>query len=300
MKIYHYGYDRAVPCAPCVLALGFFDGVHVAHRELLERAKKIAIDAGLPFGVFTFSSDGNVKQGVSRIYTDEEKLELLSELGADFTVLAHFPSISGLSPDQFVQEVLVRDSSARVCVVGFNFRFGKGACGDVNDLKRIMEELGGSAVVEDEVTRGDVTVSSTLIRRLLTEGDIELANKLLVKPYTIRGTVTHGKGAGHGLGFPTVNTDIPEVRVIPRLGVYAGKVNINGVAYRAITNIGICPTLGERAAHAETHILDFSGDLYGEEIQISLMEFLRDERHFDTLEALKNQIALDIERTMKK
>lgn len=300
MKVYHYKYDEALPTGDCVLALGFFDGVHIAHRKLLEEARKIAKKSGLPFGVFTFSSDGNVKKNVARIYTDEEKLELLRGLDVDFVVLAHFPAISGLSPEEFVYNVLVRDTSAKVCVAGFNFRFGKGAAGDISDLKRFMAELGGKVVITDEVTRGSVTVSSSLIRRLLSDGEVKAANELLIDPYSIKGKVTHGNGQGRDLGYPTVNTDIPEVRVIPRHGVYVSEVEIGDKAYRALTNIGTCPTLGERAAHAETHILDFSDDLYGEKIKVNLIDFLRDEIRFDSFDALREQISLDRKAALEK
>lgn len=300
MQVYHYKFGEALPKASSVLALGFFDGVHLAHRRLLDLARDIAAREGLPFGVFTFSSDGNVKRGVSRIYTDEEKLSLLEELGADFTVLAHFPSISGLSPEEFVSEVLIREAGAKIAVAGFNFRFGKGASGDCNDLTRLLSLHGARAVIADEITLGARTVSSSLIRRLLTEGDIVEANRLLVRPYSLSGVVSHGDGRGKALGFPTLNTALAPERVIPRLGVYRSEVVIDGVAYRALTNVGRCPTLGERAAHAETHLLNFSGAIYGEKINVSLFEFLRDEMIFENAESLKAQIARDIAAAFKE
>ena len=300
MKVYNYEYNRNLSTGECVLALGFFDGVHIAHRKLLMLARDIATAEGIPFGVFTFSSDGNVKRGVARIYTDDEKIALLKEVGADFTVLAHFPSISGLSPEEFVSDVLVRDTGVKIAVAGFNFRFGQGASGDCRDLSRLLSAHGARAVISDEITVGDRTVSSSLIRRLLTNGDIKEANRLLVRPYSLSGVVAHGDGRGRHLGFPTLNTNLAPEKVIPRLGVYRSEVVIDGVLYRAITNIGRCPTLGERAAHAETHVLDFSGAIYGEEIHISLFEFLREEMVFENAERLREQIALDISAAFGK
>lgn len=294
MQVYNYKYGEPLPKVKSVLALGFFDGVHLAHRRLLDLARDIATREELAFGVFTFSSDGNVKRGVSRIYTDKEKISLLEELGADFTVLAHFPSISGLSPEEFVSEVLVREAGAKIAVAGFNFRFGKGASGDCNDLARLLSIHGAQAFIADEIMLGERTVSSSLIRRLLTDGDIEEANRLLVRPYSLSGVVSHGDGRGRILGFPTLNTPLAPERVIPRLGVYRSEVVIDGVAYRSLTNVGKCPTLGERAAHAETHLLDFSGTLYGEKINVSLFKFLRDEMVFEDAEDLKAQISRDI------
>ncbi len=298
MKIFEYKYGDMSGSPPAVLVLGFFDGVTAAHRELIKEARRLAEKKGLPLGIFTFPSENPIKKDAPRIYSTEEKLLLLRRAGADFVILADFLSVSSLTPEEFVKNVLIRDSSAEACASGFNFRFGYKAEGDASELKRLMSEAGKDTLIEKELSEEGVTVSSTLIRECLKRRDIGHANRLLGAPFMLRGKVGSGIRAGASLGFPTVNTRIPEGRATP-LGVFRSAVPIGDKIYHAVTNIGTCPTLGEREIHAETHILGFSGDLYGCELEIYLLGFLRDEIKFNSRDELSHQVEKDKTNAIK-
>jgi len=274
--------------------------VHIAHRELILAAKERAASLSIPLGVFTFPAENEIKSGAARLYSTTEKLGIFEKLGVDFTVLADFPSVSSLSPEEFVREVLVGDVGANECFAGFNFRFGKGAVGDARLLAELMEQFGGSATVCKERKLEGETVSASLIREKILNGDTDGARALLGAPYFLKGKVEHGDARGKKLGFPTVNTAIEAGRVMPRPGVYVSAVTATDRLLPAITNIGFCPTFGAREAHAETFILNFEGDLYGEDIEIHLLRFLRDEKCFSSAEELIMQINIDKNTAIKE
>ena len=299
MVIYHYPFKEKENIPSCVLALGFFDGVHIAHRDLIETARCEAKSRGLAFGVFTFGSDGNIKSRAARLYGDDDKAEIFASLGADFTVIADFGGIAGLSGEDFVKKVLVDELNCRVCVAGFNFRFGHKASSGEGELRQYMAEAGGEAIIREEITGEDhVTLSASLIRDHILNGEIRVANKILGAPYYIKGRVSHGRKVGRGLGFPTANIPIREGRIIPKAGVYSSAVVIEGKIYKAVTNVGSCPTFGEHEIHLESFIIDFSGDLYDREIRVYLLDFLRPERAFASIDELKAQIEYDKNRTI--
>ncbi|MBQ2876484.1 MAG: bifunctional riboflavin kinase/FAD synthetase [Clostridia bacterium] len=277
----------------CVLALGFFDGVHIGHRELLKMARHRASELNLSLGIFTFASSGKIKAGTKRIYNDEEKARIFEELGADFTVFADFDDVSGLSPEEFVRDVLIGDLHTSVAASGFNYRFGKGAAGDAQALARLMKKYGGDALILDEYLLDGKTVSTTAIREALEAGDVRGAARLLGAPYRIGGRVCHGRGEGKRLGFPTLNTSLAEGSIMPKRGVYLTAIKLSGRAYTALTNVGVCPTFDPREDHLETYILDYSGDLYDEEIAIYFLDYLRDEKQFSSEKELIMQINID-------
>lgn len=299
MVIYEYPFKEKQNIDRSVLALGFFDGVHIAHRDLILKAKKIAVASGLKLGIFTFKSDGNIKMGSERLYNDREKAEIFDYLGVDFVIYADFSAISGATPDEFVKKMLVEDLGCRVCVAGFNFRFGKGASGGAKDLCRLMQDCGGEAVIFEEIkARGEITLSASLVRDLLKDGDIPTAEEMLGAPYYIKGRVLPGRQVGRSLGFPTVNIPLADGKIIPRLGVYRTAIPIDGKIYSAVTNIGVCPTFDRREAHLESYIIDFEGDLYDRELRVFLLGFLRDEIVFSSPEELKMQINVDKNRVI--
>ncbi len=300
MVIYEYPFKEKQNIPECVMALGFFDGVHIAHRDLLKTAAEIVKERGLSLGVFTFGSDGRIKAESGRLYDDGEKAEIFEQLGADFTVYADFGAISDCSPEDFVKNILCRDLNCKVCVAGFNFRFGKGARADSARLCELMSEMGGEACICDEITAGGVTLSATLIRRLIAEGKIEEANRYLGAPYYIKGRVLHGRSDGRKIGFPTVNLSIDDGRVIPKFGVYRSAVVIDGRVYSGVSNVGVCPTFDGKEIRLETHIINFSGDLYGREMRVYLLGFLREERRFGSIDELKMQINIDKNTTIKE
>ena len=296
MQIYHYKHGSAIDTKNCVIALGFFDGMHIAHRDLLAHGKRLATDAGLPFGIFTFRGEGGIKSSTARIYDTEHRLRLAERAGAEFAVVADFDDLRELTPEEFVRDVIVGKLHAEIAVAGYNFRFGKSAAGDCLMLTNLMTESGKRAYIRDEYKLGNSTVSSTEIRELIINGRIEEANLLLGAPYSISGVVVHGDGRGKRLGLPTINTDIPQGRVTPAAGVYRSAVVCKNEIYAAITNVGTCPTFGERSLHVETHVTDFVGELYGENAEIFLLEYLRKEKRFSSAEELILQIKDDILR----
>ncbi len=280
----------------CVCVLGFFDGLHLGHRELISLGRKRADELGIPLLLFTFKSESGIKSKGKRIYTEKKKLSLLKELSVDTVALTDFKEISSLSYSDFINDCLIRDFGAYCAVCGFNFHFGKGALGTSGDLKRAFEENGREVIILGDYTLFGKTLSSTLIKDMLSLGDISGVNTALGTPYSVSGEVVSGRGDGTGFGYPTANI-YPDLSLcLPRFGVYKSKIKLDGKEYNAITNIGICPTFGDKRAHFESYIFDFSGDIYGKKIEVILTDFIREEVRFESKDMLLKQIEKDIQR----
>ena len=294
MKVYEYVPGTQIDEESTVVALGFFDGVHAAHRSLLKKAKEISRAEGLTFAVFTFRAENVGLKGDARIYSTEEKLEILEGLGTDAVILADFPSVSGIEAEDFVKSALLSDMKCKVAVAGYDFRFGKGARGDVSLLTSLLSSAGADCYVEEEQKIEGEKISTTKIKELLKGGKVSEAISFLGMPYFITAEVRHGKGLGRKLGFPTVNCDFKEGALLIKKGVYRTAVKISGKLCSAITNVGVCPTFdGGEALHCETYIIGYSGDLYGQKIRIFFLGFLRDEKKFDRQNDLILQINVD-------
>ena len=296
MRIFEYKRGQKLSFTDAVLALGFFDGVHKAHRLLIEDGMRIAKEESRPFAILTFPSEGGLKSSTPRIYGTEERLSLFADMGVENVVLADFNSISDMSAEDFVNKTLVGDIGCKVAIAGYNFRFGKGAMGTSLDLLSLMRAAGGDAIIHSEHSYLGKPISATRIREALRMGDVRLSNELLSVPYFVRGTVTHGKSLGRTLGFPTVNMSLPEERFVIASGVYKTAVKIDDTLDTGITNVGICPTFESRQMHIETYILDFDGDLYERELTVYFMDYLREERKFSSPEELTKQIVKDCEK----
>ncbi|MBE6536936.1 MAG: bifunctional riboflavin kinase/FAD synthetase [Ruminococcaceae bacterium] len=282
-----------------VCALGFFDGVHIAHRSLIEKAKAEAKTLGIPLSVFTFFSGGSsLKSEKERLLTDEEKLSELELLGVDTAVVFDFEIIKDLSATAFVEEILVRKLNTHTAFCGFNFRFGRNAEGDAAALENLMSANGRRTVTVPEYKKNNRCVSSSEIRGLLKENKLADAARLLGKPFFIDGSVSHGLGLGKALGFPTVNVGMNGGKFKLQNGVYYTAVELSGKIYSGITNVGICPTFDEREKHTETFILNFDGNIYDSKIRIYFIEFLREEIKFSSKEALISQINVDKNRAL--
>ncbi|MBQ8719751.1 MAG: riboflavin biosynthesis protein RibF [Clostridia bacterium] len=294
LKITEYSAYTRMRSRPCVVALGLFDGVHLAHRALIGKAVAEARALGTDALVFTFRSESaELKRGVGRLYPTEDKLSLIASLGVDETVVADFSELSHMSPEEFVSSCLVGSLDACVAVCGFNFRFGYRSAADAHELSRLLAEHGRRTIISEEYSFEGKTLSASLIRSLIGERRLKEASRALGEPYFISAVVEGGISLGGKLGTPTANTPIDEKRIALPRGVYRTRAEIRGEKYNAVTNIGVCPTVGARALHAETHILGFSGVLYGERVKISFLEFLRDEMEFASEEELKMQINID-------
>ena len=292
--------DRTPSAFPrdCIICLGNFDGVHLGHRALFEAAKALRARRGdaVACAVLCFrapSSDFLSADPTPHLSTIEQKLELFRDAGMEYAFLIDFPEIQSLSPAEFATEILRDACHASAAVCGFNYRFGKGGVGTPEVLKSV---LGIEVVVQSEITDGGETVSSTRIRRLLSEGNAAEAARLLTRPYAIRAEVVHGKSLGKVWGIPTVNQNFPPKMLIPRHGVYITECEIDGKRYRAISNVGEHPTVDHGAAvNCETYILDFCEDIYGKTVTVSFLGFLRPEQKFESADALKEQIRRDIQ-----
>lgn len=300
MTVYEYRRGEKLPTDNCSVAIGFFDGVHLAHRELILTAIAEAKRTGCLSGIVTFASDSGIKSGTPRIYSAEDRLALFESLGVDFTVVCNFREIADMTGEDFVKNALATDIGAATVVAGYNFRFGKGASSDADALCRYMAEVGGKAIVKEPYLFRGEPLSSTLIRALIADGDVGAAALALGSPYFVSGEISHGLGLGRKLGFPTVNLPDTAGRVKLKHGVYRCAALVDGVCYSAVTNVGVCPTFDARGSHVEAHLIDFSGDLYGKRVRIYFLGFLRDERRFDSPEELTAQIEFDKNRTIKE
>ena len=300
MTVYEYKLGNKLPTGECAVAIGFFDGVHLAHRELISEAVAEAGRLGIKSGVVTFAASSGIKSGTPRIYSSEDRLALLESLGVDIAVVCDFAEIACMSGEEFVRDALARDIGAKSVVAGYNFRFGKGASSDADALCEYMASSGGRAIIKEPYLFRDAPLSSTVIRNYLTEGDMESANTALGVPYFITGGVCHGRGVGKKLGFPTVNLPHPPGRVKLKHGVYRCAALIDGEIYNAVTNVGTCPTFDLDDSHIEAHLIDFSGDLYDRDVKIYFLGYLREERRFDSPEALAKQIETDTRRTIEE
>ncbi len=290
-------YESDVPCA---VAIGCFDGVHRGHRALLRLLVERSRSLGIKPCVLTFTGIMPKNANMNTIiYNFEDKVDLFSYFGIERVVIADFSDISNMSPESFVRDVLVRDLKTELAAVGYNFRFGKGAKGSSEMLVSLMKAHGKSAEILGEQSTEDGSISSTKIRSLLLGGRIKKANKLLGSPYFIHGTVEKGLGLGKVYGFPTVNISLGKSSPLAT-GVYRTAVKIHEKLYTGVTNIGACPTVKEREIHAETMIAEFDGDLYGEDIYIFFLDYLREEKRFESIEALKQQIYADRDRAVKE
>ena len=279
-----------------VIALGYFDGVHLGHRAVLKKATEQANSLGVLSAVFSFTD--NKKEGkksqLGRIYSTQRKCELLSELGFDFVIMPDFSAFSSLSPERFV-EILSDNFSACAFVCGKDFRFGKGAVGNAALLKELALKSGIETYIVDDVVLDGENVSSTRIRKALSEGDIKTANKLLGREYSIKAEVAHGKNIGSKVLYPTINQPFEEASAPLKFGVYASKTVYDGKEMPSVTNIGVCPTfLDERKPTSETYIIGADVNLYGKSVEVRLIDFLREEKQFESPEALKKQIENDI------
>lgn len=284
-----------------VVGLGFFDGVHIGHGALLLRVREIAEEKGIIPSAMTYSHHPSEVLGGEKaklLSTPGERIELIRSLYGieDVTVKEFTKEYAALSPREFVEEILISEMSATHVVAGFDFRFGKCGEGDANLLSKLCAERGIGCDIIDEVKLGGEKVSSSRIRELVRRGDVEEASLLLGHNHCIIAEVTHGDARGRKMFFPTVNQELSENAEVPKFGVYASRVTVRGKEYRAITNIGTRPTVSDATApRAETHILDFSGELYGEVLKTELVKFIREERKFGSLRELSEQIAKDVE-----
>ena len=287
-----------------VIALGFFDGVHLGHGALLRRAVEEAKKRGCESAVFTFDRPPKeVITGVPcpLINSPEDRAALVKRLyGIDEMLMEPFDDEMRTTPwDRFVTDILVGRYGAVHLVAGHDHHFGHRNQGSPELLREKCAELGLGCDIIPAVTIGGITVSSTHIRKLLEEGDVETARAFLGHPHVLTQTVGHGRQLGRTIGIPTANLVAPPHVLLPRRGVYAAKITLpDGRAFGGVTNVGVRPTVNNgQDVTVEPWILDFDGDLYGQAIRVEFYRRLRDERKFDSLAALRSQIETDAVKT---
>lgn len=283
------------------LSLGFFDGVHLGHSAVIGKAAAMESEGLVP-AAFTFGVKGGApgaKLASGLIQTETLKIDTLRSLGVRILYRPEFDDIKGMNAEDFVNDIIVDKLRARSVFCGADFRFGKGASGDAKSLQKLLSNAGIELSIVPSVLVDDSPVSSTRIRAAVISGDMESAKKLLGRPFAIDFPVEHGRMLGRQMGLPTANQRFSEDICIPRFGVYAARVTIDGKVYAAATNIGVKPTVGSDGILAESYIIGFSGDIYGRRIKTELIEFLRPETKFDSLETLKDAIKQDAEKAEK-
>lgn len=292
---------------PCVATIGFFDGVHLGHRHLIEAVRKEAEQQGLESTVVTF--DRHPRQVVSTDFhpcllsTQKEKLLLLDKTGINNCVVLPFDKeMASLSAREFMQTILADSLLTKVLFTGYDHRFGHNRSEGFADYERYGREMGM------EVRRGDpfvlegVSVSSSVVRSLLSEGEVGLASRCLGYHYTLRGHVVDGEHIGTTIGFPTANLEVDDAnKLLPADGVYAVKVSIPCVSYIgfAMLNIGTRPTFNGKSRTIEAHIFNFSENIYGRSIDVAFLAKIRGERKFNSASALAEQLKKDKEVVMK-
>ena len=284
----------------CVLALGFFDGVHLGHGGLLKKTREVANRLGLPAAALTFDTHPDTLvfgAKVPLLNTPEERKYLMQSLyGIDQVLTLHFDRATMEQPwQEFVRKTLVQKYRAAHVVCGHDYRFGAGGRGTPEKLAEECARLGLGFDCIPEIRLEGQTVSSTLIRGLLEGGETAKAVRFLGHPHILTGTVISGRRLGRTLGIPTANLSVSEGILVPKFGVYAARAVFDGQTRPAVVNIGVRPTVDGHTVTVEPWILDFDGDLYGHTLRLELTDYLRPEQKFASLEALKSEILRNAE-----
>lgn len=285
---------------PSAVAIGKFDGIHRGHQSLLRHVLDQK-EKGLQAVVFTFDPSPAVffsGAELPELTTKNEKHKLFSELGID--VLIEFPlnhETAATEPERFIEEILAGQMKTAYIAAGTDLSFGKAGKGDAALLKNLADRFGYRAEIIEKVCLEGVEISSSYVRDVIRQGNMEKAERLIGEPYSVSGIVAHGKKLGRKLGMPTVNLLPEKEKLLPPYGVYFSEVSVGERVYKGITNIGCKPTVNEeKQAGVETYLYDFAQDIYGKEIMVRLFSFHRPEQKFESVEALKKQMAADIAR----
>ncbi|MCC8171109.1 MAG: riboflavin biosynthesis protein RibF [Parabacteroides sp.] len=296
---------QTIPPQGTAATIGFFDGVHLGHRFLIDELKRTAAARNLPSAVITFPqhprtvlhSDYQPKL----LNSFEEKIELLGGTGIDYCIVLPFtPELSRLSAQAFIEDVVSRRYRVKTLLTGYDHRFGHNRTDGFEQYTAYGKACGVEVLRAPAFDAGRIRVSSSEVRAQLAAGNIRKANELLTYPYRLKGTIIVGNQIGRTLGFPTANIRIDEpFKVIPGIGIYAVRVSVDGEEYPGMLYIGNRPTLNrDNSISLEVNILNFSGNLYNRQIEVSFEEYIRENRKFGSLDELKQQLARDREQVL--
>ena len=292
------------PLGTCVVAIGVFDGVHLGHQRLLADTVRDAATRGVAAVAVTFDRDPDQvvspETAAPQLLTLDDKERLIAATGVDTILVVPFTeALASLDADAFVDEVLCSAVIPLAVHVGSDFRFGRGATGDVDTLRAAVDRCGWDVVAHDLLAVDGIPVTSTRVRSLVADGRVADACRLLGRPTRVAGHVHHGRGEGATLGFPTVNVVPAAYPALPGDGVYAGRAIIeDGSTWPAAISVGTPPSFPEARDYLEAHLIGFTGDLYGSALTLEFLERLREQRSYDSLDALKGAIALDVAQTI--
>lgn len=288
---------------PTAVAIGKFDGVHKGHKYLLDTLKKYQRN-GIQLVIFTFDPPPMVYlkgEEEQALLTKEEKRKIFLSYGID--VLIEFPlneETAPMEPEKFVEQILINQIQSSYIVAGEDISFGKQGKGDLALLEKMAKNYGFTLDIVDKVFINDEEVSSTRIRELLKISEVEEVEGLLGNPYAISGQVVMGNRQGKEFGFPTANLIIDKKKLVPKVGVYFTKVWIDNIVYCGISNLGYKPTIeGEKRLGLETHIYDYEQNIYGKEIKVEFLTFVRGEKKFSSINMLKEQVMSDLNKGME-
>lgn len=285
---------------PTVITIGTFDGVHLGHRQILEKVMQSAEEQDMDSLLLTFFPHPRMvlqsSSDLKLINTIDEKIQILSSVGIQNLVIHPFSlEFSRLTAREYVEDVLVKGLNAKKVIIGYDHRFGRNRVADINDLKKMAVEFDFEVEEISKQELEDVAVSSTKIRNAIDEGNIRLANEYLTTPFMITGKVVKGKGLGRKFGYPTANISVAEAyKIIPAKGVYIVTSHIEGRKIQGVLNIGFNPTTGDNKLSIEVFFIDYEADLYGKKIQLQLLDRIRGEQKFASTEDLIKAIEADV------
>ena len=291
--------DLPIEGESCI-TIGGFDGLHVGHQELIRELINCAKFRGQKSVLLTFKIPPQVilrgwKRGL--LTPIEEKLEILRNFPLDYVLVLEFnEKLKGMRAEEFVRSIAMRGLNTKTWILGYNHHFGRDREGGAIYLIRNIERWPFYINVIPPILWRGSTITSTRIREECLKGNIKLVNRFLGRPYQLVGKVVHGDRRGHLTGFPTANLQMSPIKLLPKRGVYAAHVEVDGKLYKAVVNIGTRPTFGGKRVIPEIHIIDFDGDLYGKVLKVFLIEYLREEIRFESVDSLKEQIRLDLKR----
>lgn len=282
-----------------VVAMGYFDSVHMAHREIISKTIETARELNGTPTVCTFTNNPYKVFNVDKkpLFPFNYRKRIIKEIGIENFILYKFNKrFADMSAEDFFK-TLIEKHNIIAFVAGYDYTFGKDKRGNFRKLSELSSEYGIKCIMINKMCIDNVKIGTTAIEKYLSDGNVEMANKMLGRPYSVTGKVSHGRNVGERLGFPTANIKIPKKLYMPKFGVYATETVIDDKTYRSITNVGAQPTFNENKLKIETYIFDFDKNCYNSDMEVKFLKYLREIKVFENSEALKKQIAEDVIKT---